>query len=120
MVSGIDISARLISLAINIAIMGLILIEGVLSTLKTALPNAASTLPLRALAERIASGATTGREVPGSVVHDALVNGFGWVMLYGGISVWILAAFSYVTFGHKATVPVSEGASEAQLSVPGE
>lgn len=120
MVSGIDISARLISLAINIAIMGLILIEGVLSTLKTALPNAASTLPLRALAERIASGATTGREVPGSVVHDALVNGFGWVILYGGISVWILAAFSYVTFGHKATAPMSEGASEAQLSVSGE
>ena len=33
------------------------------------------------------------------VAHDALVHGFGWVMLYGGIGVWLLAAASFVTFG---------------------
>jgi hypothetical protein len=38
MASGIDMSARLITLAINIALMGFILVEGVLSYLESALP----------------------------------------------------------------------------------
>ncbi len=39
MASGIDVSARMISLAINIALMGLILVEGVLWSLKHQLPD---------------------------------------------------------------------------------
>ncbi|TRC73672.1 hypothetical protein FJV80_30335 [Mesorhizobium sp. WSM4310] len=36
-----------------------------------------------------------------SVVHNALRNGFGWVMLYGGIGVWIMAAISFVSFNAR-------------------
>jgi EmrB/QacA subfamily drug resistance transporter len=98
MASGIDTSARMVSLAVNIAIMGFILASGVLAHLQASLPglNAAQ---LRLLAERIAAGNAT--PVPGlsnSIVHEALVNGFGGVMLYGGIGVWIMAGISFFIF----------------------
>ncbi|MGL4287084.1 MAG: MFS transporter, partial [Phreatobacter sp.] len=54
MASGIDMSARMISLAVNIALMGVILVEGVLSHLRGALP-ALDAAQLRQLAERIAA-----------------------------------------------------------------
>jgi hypothetical protein len=38
-------------------------------------------------------------QVPASLAHAALVHGIGWVMLYGGIGVWILAAASFLVFG---------------------
>jgi EmrB/QacA subfamily drug resistance transporter len=99
MASGIDMSARMISLAINIAVMGSILSSGVLMHLKNAslgLPDAAQ---LRVLAEKIAGGtAVTIPELSGSIVHGALAQGFGWVMLYGGVSVWVLAAMSFLIF----------------------
>ena len=108
MASGIDMSARLITLAINIALMGFILVEGVLSYLKNVLPGSPDTLRLRSLAERIAAGnfASLKQVFPelssldssGVVVHTALVHGFGFVMLYGGLGAWILAAASFVIF----------------------
>src|SRR5262249_33947894 len=55
MASGIDISARMVSLAINIAAMGFILSNGVLAHLESALPNLGGA-QLRHLAERIAAG----------------------------------------------------------------
>jgi hypothetical protein len=57
MASGIDLSARLICLAINIAVMGFILEKG----------------------------------------------GFALLMLYGGLSVWLLAAISFMIFGALTT-----------------
>lgn len=112
MASGIDMSARLITLAVNIALMGFILVEGILSYLKTTLAHQALySLPLRALAEKIASGSfhTLKHDFPqlivldpsGTVVHAALVQGFDWVMLYGGLGVWILSLASFITFGRK-------------------
>ena len=108
MASGIDMSARLITLAVNIALMGFILVEAVLSYLKSALPGSRDTLRLRSLAEKIAAGnfASLKQVFPelssldpsGAVVHAALVHGFGLVMLYGGIGAWILAAASFVIF----------------------
>ena len=108
MASGIDMSARLITLAINIALMGFILVEGVLSYLKSALPGSTDSLWLRSLAEKIAAGniASLAQSFPelssldssGSIVRAALVHGFGLVMLYGGIGAWILAAASFVIF----------------------
>ena len=105
MASGLDTSARLITLAVNIAAMGAILVAGILAHLHHAgLSNA---LPLRAVAEKIAAGnvmslsqdPSVAAQVPASLAHAALVHGIGWVMLYGGIGVWILAAASFVTFG---------------------
>jgi hypothetical protein len=37
----------------------------------------------------------------GAIVHAALVRGFGRVMLYGGVGIWVLAAISFVTFGSR-------------------
>jgi hypothetical protein len=104
MASGVDMSARMISLAVNIALMGFILLEGVRASLKAALPGDIDAASLRQLAQQIASGAAIppDRGVSAAIVHDALTSGFGWIMLYGGISVWILAGVSYFVFGRKA------------------
>jgi len=111
MASGIDTSARLISLAINIAVMGFILQEGILSYLKGALPGTLDATQLRSVAEKIAAGDTSSLkqglselsslDASGAVVHAALVHGFGWVMLYGGIGVWVLAVIGFMVFGPK-------------------
>jgi EmrB/QacA subfamily drug resistance transporter len=115
MASGIDMSARLITLAINIALMGFILLEGIFSYLKSALPASLDTQQLRALAEKIAAGNLTSTsqgatplsllDPSGTTVHAALVHGFGLVMLYGGLGVWVLAAISFMIFGtHRSPV----------------
>lgn len=104
MASGIDMSARMISLAINIAVMGFILFSGVLSHLKGALPNSMDAGDLRLLAERISAGSIAALpDIPAQTVHDAVAAGFGGVMLYGAIGVWLLAAASFLTFGHWRT-----------------
>jgi hypothetical protein len=41
------------------------------------------------------------------VFHAALVQGFGWVMLYGGLGVWALAAIAFVIFNMGVRRPVS-------------
>jgi hypothetical protein len=106
MASGIDTSARFISLAVNIAVMGFILLEGIFSFLREKLPLATDTTQLRSLAESLTAGASQAVEqgsnaltVPTEMVKQALAHGFGWVMLYGGISVWLLALASLMVFG---------------------
>lgn len=116
MASGIDMSARMISLAVNIALMGFILVEGVQASLRSALPGAAGVALLRPLAERIAAGAAIPPEqnVSAAVIHAALVNGFGWVLLYGGIGVWALAGISFLIFGSGKSARASDGRSRAE------
>ncbi|MDQ0016208.1 EmrB/QacA subfamily drug resistance transporter [Variovorax boronicumulans] len=111
MASGIDMSARLITLAVNIALMGFILLEGIFSSLKNALPASFDAQKLHPLAEKIAAGnfASLAQGFPelaqldpsGAIVHAALVHGFGLVMLYGGIGIWVLAAISFAIFGSR-------------------
>ncbi len=101
MASGIDMSARMISLAINIPVMGFILVEGVRSSLQANLPSGTDMNALQLLAEKVAAG-TAGSSAQGLsevLVHQALADGFGLVMLYAGISVWLLSAISFVVFG---------------------
>lgn len=124
MASGIDASARLISLAVNIAVMGFVLVEGILSTLRDALPEVSDAAQLRSLAERIAAGgavspggsAQSALDVPAAIAHAALVNGFGWVALYGGIGVWILAAISFAIFEPSKTSGVSQDCPETSAT----
>jgi hypothetical protein len=52
---------------------------------------------LRAVAGAIAAGQAVALDP--AVAQAALVHGFGWVLLYGGIGVWVLAAASFVVFG---------------------
>ena len=96
MASGIDVSARLIALAVNIAVMGLLLQEGVRSYLRATLAEAAAPAMLQARAERIAAGNLAPAD---ALAHAALAHGFGVVMLYGGVGVLFLAALSYAIFG---------------------
>lgn len=110
MASGIDMSARLITLAVNIALMGFLLIEGILAHLKRVELGAVGAYELRGMANSIASGALpslNAAPMQASVAHDALVHGFHWVLLYGGMGAWVLAAASFVTFGAGR---VTEGA----------
>ncbi|MGX5819665.1 MFS transporter [Chitinophaga lutea] len=113
MASGIDMSARLITLAVNIAMMGFLLVEGIYAYLATALPATANASSLHVMAEKIAAGHTAAsvQAVPGlsaeglsdAVVKAALVHGFGWVMLFGGVGVCVLALVSYLLFGREET-----------------
>ena len=100
MASGIDMSARLITLAVNIAMMGFLLLEGILAYLQ----RTAVVPSLRDVAARIAAGNfLSDSGVSGEIAHAALVHGFGWIMLYGGVGAWLLAAASFLTFGPPQT-----------------
>ncbi|HET6159503.1 MAG TPA: MFS transporter [Dongiaceae bacterium] len=102
MASGIDISARMVSLAVNIAVMGFILASGVLAHLDDALPGRLDADQPWRLAEQIAAGNAVS--IPGlseTVVHEALAQGFGWVMLYGGVGVWVLSSVSFRIFNAR-------------------
>jgi hypothetical protein len=99
----------MITLAINIALMGAILVAGILYSLKSKLPATFDTAPLGHLAEKIAAGdaqavragipALAQLDPAGTAAHAALIEGFGWVMLYGGVGVWVLAVLSFVVSG---------------------
>ncbi len=119
MASGIDVSARLIALAINIAVMGLLLQEGVRAHLLDALDGTSDAAQVAAMAERIAAGSTSG-----AYAHAALAHGFDWVLLYGGLGVLALAAASRFVFGAPGrrrddapgTAPVAAGIAGPQAT----
>lgn len=110
MATGIDMSARLITLAVNIAMMGFLLVEGISAYLKQALSERLSAAQLNSLAETIAGGETKSAAYQtyalstsqSDIFHAAFLHGFRLVMLYGGVGVSILAIASLVTF-HKPT-----------------
>jgi hypothetical protein len=63
----------------------------------------------RGIAEHIAVG-TLSLERSAELANapsaqKSLVHGFGWVMLYGGVGVWILGALSWLTFGAHPRAP---------------
>lgn len=96
MASGMDMSVRMISLAINIALMGFILLQGIQAGLGS---NPLAEANLTAIAEMIAAGNLDATEAAGftqPVARQALVNGFGWVMLYAGIGAWALSALCFL------------------------
>lgn len=95
MASGMDMSARMISLAINIAVMGWILVEGIAASLRQTLPGTTDPLALQAAAQTLAAGKI---EVPAATFHAALNQGFGWVLMYGASSVLLLALASFAVF----------------------
>ena len=106
MASGIDMSARLITLAVNIALMGILLVEGIAAALQRAAPRGVELTELRAAAESIAAGnaeaLATGQaaigNLPEVLVQHGLIAGFGLVMIYGGAAALILAIWSFVLF----------------------
>lgn len=111
MASGMDMSARIISLALNIALMGFILLEGIRFSLgRFGFPDDGAALGR--LAELIAAGNLSAAEDGGAdlaTARAALTQGFGWVMLYGAFWAWGLSALSLLIFGRRKTVPVGAG-----------
>ncbi|QDW19916.1 MFS transporter [Flavobacterium sp. KBS0721] len=111
MASGIDMSARLITLSINIALMGFILVEGIFFYLNNAFSGAIDTKTLQSLSEKIAAGnfSSLNQDFPQlatldssqSILHVALAHGFEMILLYGGIGVWILAIMSFIFFNPR-------------------
>lgn len=97
MASGIDISARLITLTINIALMGILLVTGITTSLKELMP---AERDLSLLAERIAGGSVIETLQSGQVAQ-ALTQGFAGILIYGAAGVWVLALLSYWLFNDK-------------------
>ena len=98
MASGIDMSARLITLAVNIALMGIILVEGIAAALRRAAPTGVDPTQLRTTAEAVAAGQAVIGNLPKAVVQQGLTAGFGLVMICGGAAALILAVLSFVLF----------------------
>ncbi|WP_300630903.1 MFS transporter [Pseudomonas sp.] len=97
MVSGIDFSARLITLALNIALMGLVLLLGIGHELANVLPaNTASDWP--ALSQNIAAGKLESAGLAFEDAQAALRNGAGWTMLFAGLGACGLALLSRYFF----------------------
>ncbi|WP_337968299.1 MFS transporter [uncultured Flavobacterium sp.] len=111
MASGIDMSARLITLSINIALMGYLLVEGIFSYLDTAFSKSIDSKTLHSISEKIAAGnfSSLNRDFPelslldssSSILHKALAHGFEIILLYGGIGAWILALLSFILFNPR-------------------
>ncbi|MBA0038791.1 MFS transporter [Pantoea sp. BIGb0393] len=97
MASGIDISARLITLSINIALMGSLLVAGVAASLQRIMP---AINDAQDMAERIAGGSEVA--LTGNVAARVLADGFSGVLLYGAAGVWGLALASYLLFNIKS------------------
>jgi hypothetical protein len=77
-------------------------VDRVAAHLKEALPNLEPS-QLRPLAESIAAGDNVSfPALTAPVVHEAWANGFGRVMLYGGIGVWIMSCISLFIFNAGA------------------
>lgn len=98
MASGIDMSARLITLAVNIALMGILLVEGTVAALQGVAPASVGLAELRAAAEAVAAGHVAIDKLPEGAVQHGLVSGFGLVMIYGGVGALILATLSRILF----------------------
>lgn len=120
MASGADTSARMVSLALNIAIMGLVLVEGIMIYLRDVL-GVSNSVGLRLFAEKIAAGdlkvaethpgLLAQAEAPQALAQAALVAGFGWVMVYGAVSVFLLAASSWWVFSPGKTAQCASDAA---------
>src|SRR3546814_20447466 len=86
--SGMDMSVRMISLAINIALMGFIFLQGIRAGLARSLRQGDTS---DAIGEIIAAGNLRAAEAAGiaqPVAQGVLAPGFGWVMLFALTCAW--------------------------------
>ncbi len=100
MASGIDFSARLITLALNIALMGLVLLLGISHHLADVLPPGTA-MEWPALSQHLAAGKL---DAPGLALNEAraaLRNGAGWAMLFAGLGACGLALLSGYFFKQR-------------------
>ncbi|PRD41684.1 MFS transporter [Phyllobacterium phragmitis] len=99
--SGMDMSVRMIALAINIALMGFILLRGIRASL---VESGQESDAAHALGETIAAGNLLAAEASGiakPVAEQALAQGVGWVMLYALVCAWSLSILSFAVLRQK-------------------
>lgn len=101
MASGVDMSARLITLAVNIAMMGTLLVAGVKNGLQARLPVAYQASDLQLMAEKLAGGENTLPSNLAPLARDALTGGFSVVLLYAAVGVCLLALASHLLFSYR-------------------
>lgn len=123
MASGMDVSARLITLVVQIAVMGLVLVAGIKASLRGLWGAALEPGQLQALAQRLAGGDLAGAQqllahhaIPDASIaplQEVVIQGFGWVMLYGGLAAWITAGLSFAVLrgrsGSSSLQPCGSG-----------
>ncbi|OEF28170.1 MFS transporter [Vibrio rumoiensis] len=112
MASGMEFSARMISLAVNIAIMGLVLVQGVAVGLADTLPLSGAQIEV--LAGAIAAGNVTAAQsfgVSSDLATNILTTGFSWLVLYGAISALILGLAAAVTCERKHRTEIDKSIS---------
>jgi EmrB/QacA subfamily drug resistance transporter len=100
MASGIDLSARLITLAVNIALMGLVLLLGINHQLAAMLP-ASTALDWPAISQDIAAGKLDSPVLAFNDAQAALRHGAGWAMLFAGLGAGGLAVLSGYLFRRR-------------------
>lgn len=100
MASGIDFSARLITLALNIALMGLVLLLGISHHLASLLP-ATTALDWPAISQHLAAGKLDAPGLPPTQAQAALRHGAGWAMLFAGVGAGGLATLSGYFFRQR-------------------
>ncbi len=100
MASGIDFSARLITLALNIALMGLVLLLGISHHLANVLP-ASTAADWASLSQHIAAGKLNAPGLTRLEAQTALRSGAGWAMLFAGLGACGLAALSRYFFQRR-------------------
>lgn len=104
MASGMEFSARMISLAVNIAVMGLVLMTAVSKEIYRLLSDKATPENMRYVADGVAAGNISVAESMGisaASAREALTHGIGWVMAYGGTAACILGVLAVITFGKQ-------------------
>ncbi len=107
MASGMDVSARMIALALNIAVMGALLLRGIRASLARVAPIRDGGLR-ETLAEVIAAGdlaAAAAMGLGADLARKALAEGFDGVMLYGALCALSAATLSLLAFGRRGAVP---------------
>lgn len=108
MASGMDMSARMISLAVNIAVMGFVLLRGIAAGLDQAVAPGVPAETLWRAAEAIAAGDLGAGGTAGlsaATARQALERGFAWVTLYGAAFALGLSGLSLLIFGRRRFVP---------------
>ncbi|PZS90844.1 MFS transporter [Stenotrophomonas maltophilia] len=120
MASGMDTSTRFISLAINIAVLGLILVKGTHYALGASLPGGDPS-HLRSLAEGLSAGTAhldawvaEGLTVPCDVAQQSVLFGHRLAMTYSGVCACVLAATSALAFRGGRPAATSSG-SESKV-----
>ncbi|MGJ0639244.1 MFS transporter, partial [Xenorhabdus bovienii] len=104
MASGMEFSARMISLAVNIAIMGFILVKGVSYYLTNMSPMNIQEQNISGLSDIIAAGNLVAADASGvSIIsaRDALTHGFEWITLYGAIAPFIFCVAAFFVFSGR-------------------